>query len=98
MRLRNTNRRKSTRGNIRFSDRNQDLGPYKKHWQFFSFGNLGGFNDVDKKTSNRIRTDSSKCRRQSYNLQKLEGRGDGVSRDLEWRINPLLAAGKPLQT
>ena len=28
--------------------------PYKNYWQFFSFGNLGGFNDIDKKTSNHI--------------------------------------------
>jgi hypothetical protein len=57
MKLRNTtDRRRSTRGNISFSDisRNQGLGPYKKHWEFISFGNLGGFNDIDEKTSNHI--------------------------------------------
>ena len=25
------------------------LGPYKKHWQFHSFWNLGGFNDIDER-------------------------------------------------
>ena len=54
MAISRTNRRRSTSGNITFSDRYQGLGPYKKHWKFHSFGNRGGFNDIDEKTSNHI--------------------------------------------